>query len=803
LYKLTCGDTDNQTSSTLAVVEILFRADRSEFLPEIKNMPKKEGLYSLEQEDMKVHRERYRVFIENVADAFYETNLRGDFIFFNDALCRIFGRSREDIRHHNFREFMDEKNAGIAFESFNDIFRKGEGATDIRWEIISEGGEKRILEISAKLILDKEGKGIGFRGIARDITEKTIARRTYMASERRAREQYAASRRAERRYRALMDFLPDPVFVFNLDSTVSYINPAFVDVFGWSLKELEGRRIPFVPDHLKEETREGTSRLFKDKVARGVGTKRLTKDGRILDILLDAAVFYEKDEASGQVAILRDVTRQKRIDRTNQALFRIANALHRFQRLDALLDFITQEVQNLLEVGGASVIILDEEKNEFFFHAATYDDSEAGKRFREIRFPVDKGNAGHVYRTGRPVIVSDTSKSPYFIREVDEKAGYNTRNMIMVPMWIKDRMIGVLCAVNKDSGEFNQEDQDLLSTIAGTVSLPIENARINEKLKLSYEEVKSMNRAKDRVIHHLSHELKTPVSVLTASLALLSKRLSEQQNESLDKIMGRARRNLQRILDMQYQIEDILRERDYKTYYMMSRLLDVCTDELEAIVSQNLGEADAIQKIRQRIEQVYGPYETSCQEIHLNHFVENQLGELRNRFSHRKIRLVTEADAVPSIFIPTDVLSKIVDGLIRNAIENTPDGGRIMVTVRDAKEGPELEVKDFGVGITGENQRLIFDSNVTTAETSQYASKKPYDFGAGGKGFDLLRMKIFSERHDFTIRMISSRCVFIPNDEDLCPGKILDCEHCRAEQDCIRSGGTTVTVGFKPNVDFG
>jgi len=50
--------------------------------------------------------------------------------------------------------------------------------------------------------------------------------------------------RAERRYRAFLEFLPDPVFVFNLDATVSYLNPAFVRIFGWTADEdfwMDGR----------------------------------------------------------------------------------------------------------------------------------------------------------------------------------------------------------------------------------------------------------------------------------------------------------------------------------------------------------------------------------------------------------------------------------------------------------------------------------------------------------------------------------------------------------------------------------
>ena len=757
--------------------------------------------YPVGTEELKIQRDRYRVFIEDVADGFFETNLRGKFIFINDAMCRIFGFSREEIKDRNFREFMDEKNAETAYENFNKLYNSGKGVTDIIWEVARKDGKIRILEISANLIIDENGEKTGFRGIARDVTEKHMAQKRAIESEQLARKQYKVSRRAERRYRAFLKFLPDPVFVFNLDSTVVYLNPAFEKVFGWTLEELKGKHIPFVPDYLNEETSQGIQRLFKEKIVQGFETRRLTKDGRMLDIIIDGAIFLdENNEPAGQVITLRDVTQEKRIALSNQVLFRIAKALHHYSGLDGLLAFITKETQNLIAVEGSSVILLDEKKKEFYFFAATYDDTEAGKKVKEIRFPVDKGVAGYVYRTGEPLIVSDTSKSPYFFHEVDEKSDYQTRNMVDVPIKIQDRMIGVLCAVNKKEGGFDQTDVDLMSTIANTAALPIENARINEELKRSYEEVKSLNRAKDRVIHHLSHELKTPIAVMSASMGLLKKRLSTLKDRSWENIFSRTERSINRILEMQYEIEDILRERDYRTYHMLSTLLDACTDELEVLISAELGKEDAAKKIRRRIEELFGPRESVSEEIRLDNFVKDRIEKLRSMFAHRKCRLVTNVKPVQTIHIPPDVLSKIIEGLVRNAVENTPDGSVIEVKVSQGKEGPEFEVKDFGVGITDENQRLIFDNYFTTYEIMNYSSKKPYDFMAGGKGFDLLRIKIFSEKYNFKTQMVSVRCGFIPKEEDFCPGNINNCEYIKSERDCLNSGGTTMTIKFLPDV---
>jgi hypothetical protein len=84
----------------------------------------------------------------------------------------------------------------------------------------------------------------------------------------------------------------------------------------------------------------------------------------------------------------------------------------------------------------------------------------------------------------------------------------------------------------------------------------------------------------------------------------------------------------------------------------------------------------------------------------------------------------------------------------------------------------------------------------------QYSSRKPYDFGAGGKGFDLLRMRIFSERYHFKLNMKSNRCRLISEEANTCPGNVEECARTRHSADCLDSGGTTVTVQFYPAERF-
>jgi signal transduction histidine kinase len=150
------------------------------------------------------------------------------------------------------------------------------------------------------------------------------------------------------------------------------------------------------------------------------------------------------------------------------------------------------------------------------------------------------------------------------------------------------------------------------------------------------------------------------------------------------------------------------------------------------------------------------------------------------------------------LFIVIDplILQSVVEGLLRNAVENTPDGGMIRLVIEEKNGKIALHVRDDGVGITEEDQPYIFDGLFHTKETELYASKKPYDFGAGGKGLDLYRMKLYAQRFGFDLSMTSKRCVYIPADQDQCPGDISRCPHVSNAEECAASGGTTFTVAF-------
>jgi signal transduction histidine kinase len=323
---------------------------------------------------------------------------------------------------------------------------------------------------------------------------------------------------------------------------------------------------------------------------------------------------------------------------------------------------------------------------------------------------------------------------------------------------------------------------------------------IIDELKQSNEKLQSLNRAKSRVIHHLSHELKTPLSIMGASLGLLKKKIAgnQEQAQSCQAVLNRAQRNLNRLLELQYEIGDILQHKDPGCYKLTSRLLDVCADELEVLATEELGEKDIVSRLRQRIDELFGPRTSVSEEILLGEFVSAQIEKLRPKLDRSNSRIETHIESTAPVWIPPDVLEKIVEGLVRNAIENTPEGSRIDVTVCTGDIGPLFEIKDNGMGITEENQGMIFKTFFSPDDPMKYASRKPYEFNAGGKGFDLFRMKVFSERYNFKIQLTSKRCCFILRDNEECPGSIDECVHCANSADYQKDRGTTVSVQFHP-----
>ncbi|MEN6359099.1 MAG: PAS domain S-box protein [Smithella sp.] len=124
------------------------------------------------EEIIRQSEERYRTIIEQMEDGYFETDLRGNFTFVNDAECRNLGYTQEELIGMNRHQYADEKNARILFEVFNGVYRTGIPVKAHDLELIRKDGTRNIDEISVALIRNAKGEPMGFRGIARDVSER-------------------------------------------------------------------------------------------------------------------------------------------------------------------------------------------------------------------------------------------------------------------------------------------------------------------------------------------------------------------------------------------------------------------------------------------------------------------------------------------------------------------------------------------------------------------------------------------------------------------------------------------------------
>ena len=578
-------------------------------------------------------------------------------------------------------------------------------------------------------------------------------------------------------HRKFLKFIPYPVLIRDAAGLISYLNPAFTQTFGWTLEEFKGTRgKEYVPLHLRSQLARKIRTLPPGKNVLKMNTRRLTKTGQMLDVVVRVGIDRDEDlNPAGMVMVFRDVTMEKRVDRNQSAINRISQALPQYPRLPQLLEYVSKEIKELLGTQGANVMLLDEDEKEFYVLSMAHDDPFTRERVKKIRFQVDELLSGQVVKTGKPIIMTSLPDDQKLHQNRNQKIGYTVKNVMVVPLHTNTRIIGVISADNKKEGVFDQTDLETLSTIAATVALSIENARVSEELKKANEELKSLNAAKDKMISHLSHELKTPVAVLLSSMKILSRRLESLPEDSWQPTLARMQRNLKRLIGIEDEVYDIVEKKTFSHKPVYTLIFDQCKDVIEALIAQETGETGVVRKVRKKLDDIFSTRDLEAKQVHLDSFVAQRIAETRPLFSHRDVELKTSLSAVPPILIPLDPLQKVVDGLIRNAIENTPDGGSIHIQVQDTAKGVAFIVQDKGIGLTREAQKRIFEGFFTTQETLHYSSGQPYDFNAGGKGADLLRMKIFSERYRFNISMTSKRCSRLPGDTDVCPGSMEGC----------------------------
>jgi len=434
-------------------------------------------------------------------------------------------------------------------------------------------------------------------------------------------------------------------------------------------------------------------------------------------------------------------------------LLEVSNALASQVRLDDLLTTIISKTAEVLDAERATLFLYDPARDELWSKTADH------LEIKEIRFPVGAGIAGDVARTRAVENIPDAYADPRFNRAFDRQTGYRTCSILSMPLiGDHDDLVGVIQVLNKrGQAAFDHDDESLLRGLTAHVSVAIERAKLIEAYIEKDRILEIQNHAKSKMIDHLSHELKTPLAVLSASCGVLQKLAAVQQPERAKAIAERLQRAIGRLVELQVEASDIAEQRHFKEEALLTDVLRRCQDVIESVVDEQDAPTSLQQRVAERIAEIYAhDADREADVLPLDVWVPTVLDTVRDDFKHRQIVLELALGAGPAVCLPESVLFKSFRGLLRNAIEATPDGGLISVGVQEVDGSVRLEIRDSGVGIDPELQRQLFFGFVHAGTTDDYSSGRPYDFGAGGKGLDLQRIKLFSERHGFRLSFTST-----------------------------------------------
>jgi signal transduction histidine kinase len=288
------------------------------------------------------------------------------------------------------------------------------------------------------------------------------------------------------------------------------------------------------------------------------------------------------------------------------------------------------------------------------------------------RMEIGKGVSGTVAQTGEPLLVKDLEADERFAK-VQSHGRYTTKSLICVPLKVGDRVIGVLNANNKSrSGPLNEYDLHILSVFAAHVSVSIERVRLYHNLERkalelenAYGKLKVIDQLKSDFIINVSHEYRTPVTIILGYLELLKNTLTEPPHmEKVGVAMEAANR--------------------------LSSLIDDSTDLL-------------------RLDTGSSPF--LFQEAQLHYFLEESVRGQWSRFGLKGVDLSLDLpDRLPPVWADKDKMIKVFDKLLDNALKFTPQGGYARIKAQSYGDGGVLiSIEDSGSGVPYEDMDRIFD----------------------------------------------------------------------------------------------
>ncbi|MBP8793811.1 MAG: response regulator, partial [Lutibacter sp.] len=343
----------------------------------------------------------------------------------------------------------------------------------------------------------------------------------------------------------------DVTFMTDPEGIITFINPKFTEVYGYTAEEIIGKTTPRIlkadaphtPDY---ET--FWSRLKKNERISNFNYVNKRKDHTIVYIEESfEPILNTNNTLIGYLAIQRDITERIKNQNVQQVLYHISNAVNTTDNLEQLLKFIQLELEKIIETSNFYIALYDGETQKI--NIPYYE----GDRNALTTTLNGKSITKYVIHRGKPLLAAGekllklqsegaftiTGKTPHQWLGVPIKNGHLITGVIVIQSY-SDRII------------YTDEHTNLLVFISDQIGLSIQNKKIEQDLKLALEKAMESDQLKTAFLHNISHEIRTPMNgILGFANLLKTPHLSDKKQQSfIDIITKSGERMLKTLNDL-------------------------------------------------------------------------------------------------------------------------------------------------------------------------------------------------------------------------------------------------------------
>lgn len=284
----------------------------------------------------------------------------------------------------------------------------------------------------------------------------------------------------------------EAVLVVKPDSTIARVNPAAVELTGYSERELIGQPLSIlsgndralykIVDRFMRRT-EGSGRLE---------TVCLKKDGCLLPTALSVSKIQDRTDGNKELVIVaKDVSRRKRLETESLLISRILRGVTSTANLDELLKLIHASIKKILYAENFFVALYDPhtELLTMQFFVDKYDLMPAPLK-------VGRGLTAYVFRQRRPMLLTSEAVAELIEDGEVESVGTDSPIWLGVPLTTPSGVIGVMVVQDYERHDtYSERDLEFLTSVGDQVALAIERKQSEDALRKSQERFDLVTRA--------------------------------------------------------------------------------------------------------------------------------------------------------------------------------------------------------------------------------------------------------------------------------------------------------------------